>query len=186
MTHEPTTPFVVGIDPSLSNTAICCYWPATGEAKMVCRTAGKPTDDLGGRIERYETFVDQILHVITRVGSPVGVLIEHYSFNSKNTRAWQTGEWGYLLRYRLYERRPTPVEIPPGTLKQFATGRGNASKTQVVAALTKRYGVEYKTDDEYDAYGLARLAACLAGLEEPETQWQAAVVAKLRERRPAP
>jgi crossover junction endodeoxyribonuclease RuvC len=90
-------------------------------------------------------------------------------------------EFGGLLRWRLTKLCSDVREVPPSTLKQFATGKGNANKTLMVASLTKRYGVEFSSDDEYDAYGLARLGACLLGWEKPANDGQKKAVAKMKE-----
>lgn len=71
------------------------------------------------------------------------------------------------------------LEVPPTSLKKWATGKGNAKKVQVVTALVKRYGCEYATDDEYDAFALARMAAQVIGWDEPVTINQKAVIEKL-------
>lgn len=50
------------------------------------------------------------------------------------------------------------VEFMPchtGTLKKFATGRGNASKAEMVAVCKSRFGVEPLDDNEADAVCLA-------------------------------
>lgn len=56
--------------------------------------------------------------------------------------------------------------LSPSTLKKFATGSGNADKTQMAIAALKRLGREYRTDDECDADWL-RIAGGFA-YGEPE------------------
>lgn len=55
--------------------------------------------------------------------------------------------------------------VPVGTIKKFATGKGNASKQQMVdAAYNAGYAV--RVDDEADAIHLLRYALSLGGGDE--------------------
>ena len=38
--------------------------------------------------------------------------------------------------------------------------------------MTSRYGVQLGTDDEYDAYALARMALQIAEYDQPQNQYQ--------------
>lgn len=54
----------------------------------------------------------------------------------------------------LCEERGIPYEgVPVGTIKKHATGKGNASKGEMVAAMKAR-GYDPKTEDEADALAL--------------------------------
>ena len=48
--------------------------------------------------------------------------------------------------------------VPPSTLKKFVTGSGVAPKNKMMLGVYKKWGVEFETDDEADAYALARAA----------------------------
>jgi Holliday junction resolvasome RuvABC endonuclease subunit len=52
----------------------------------------------------------------------------------------------------------TPLQIPPMTLKKYATGKGTAKKQEMLLQMYKRWGVEFNDDNAADAYALARLA----------------------------
>jgi Holliday junction resolvasome RuvABC endonuclease subunit len=58
------------------------------------------------------------------------------------------------------EEHGVPYEaFPVGTIKKHATGKGNASKSQMVEAAQKRWpGVELSGDDEADALWIGDLA----------------------------
>jgi len=53
----------------------------------------------------------------------------------------------------------TPLQIPPMTLKKYASGKGTAKKQEMLLQIYKRWGVEFNDDNAADAYALARLAS---------------------------
>ena len=53
----------------------------------------------------------------------------------------------------------TPLQIPPMTLKKFASGKGTSKKQEMLLQIYKRYGVEFNDDNAADAYALARVAS---------------------------
>jgi Holliday junction resolvasome RuvABC endonuclease subunit len=56
----------------------------------------------------------------------------------------------------------TPLQVPPMTLKKYATGKGTAKKQEMLMQMYKRWGVEFNDDNAADSYALARLAAGIA------------------------
>lgn len=168
--------YIAGIDPSLSGTAVCVK--NFDPTPQVYRFTSEPSGPrVSQRIARYVILAKQVLGVV-----PVGslVFIEGYSFGSKGGQAVDRAEYGGILRNQLDEAACQMIEVPPTSLKKWATGHGAGDKTPMIAALTKRYGVEFRTNDEYDAYALARLGEQYAGLEKPLNQIQADVIAKLK------
>lgn len=64
----------------------------------------------------------------------------------------------------------------PSLLKMYATGKGNANKTQVVAELVKRAGVHPDDDNQADAWWLRAMGEDLAGrppIDLPQTHRRA-------------
>lgn len=60
----------------------------------------------------------------------------------------------------------TPLQIPPMTLKKYASGKGNAKKQEMLLQIYKNWGVEFNDDNAADAYALARLGRDLiSGVE---------------------
>jgi hypothetical protein len=53
----------------------------------------------------------------------------------------------------------TPLQIPPMTLKKYATGKGTSKKQEMLLQIYKRWGVEFNDDNAADAYSLGRLAS---------------------------
>lgn len=62
------------------------------------------------------------------------------------------------------EARGIPYQgIPVGTVKKFATGKGNADKTAMVAAAHEKWPGWHGTHDEADARWIAETAAAECG-----------------------
>jgi len=159
-------PSILAIDPSLTGLA-CCHLDDDWATTPVF--SSKPAKVLWDRIRRYEGLIRSVTGFA--VDFPAEwIFLEGYSFGSRGAATVTLGEFGGLLRWRLSAWRV--VEVAPATLKQFATGKGNANKTQVVAAVTKRYGVTFDSDNEYDAYALARLGQMALGMAEPTNDGQ--------------
>lgn len=167
---------VMGIDPSLTGTAVCLMTPP--EHFVMHRFTSKPAMGVHDRMERFTSLVDGVLSTIDAI-VPKLVVIEGYSFASQGAMQLDRIEYGGILRYELDARGYNIVEVPPTSLKKFCCGKGNGDKTGVISALTKRYGVEFHTNDEYDAMGLALLGMCLTGLSEPHTKAQADVIKRI-------
>jgi crossover junction endodeoxyribonuclease RuvC len=165
----------VGIDPSLSGTAVACYG---GEVRRFGSSPCGP--GIRERMQRYEDLVDDVLHWLP--DNCRCICIEGYSFASKHGGE-KLAEYGGLLRSGLCIAWPNAFlfEVAPNQLKKFATGKGVGKKTEVIGAVAATYGVTFKTDDEYDAYVLSLIAAALAGEFECSNQAQRDVIAALRD-----
>jgi Holliday junction resolvasome RuvABC endonuclease subunit len=80
------------------------------------------------------------------------VLVEMLPPNMKG--AGITGMVQGVIRQMLIERGIPYGDIGPSSLKKYATGRGNASKTEMSLAAMKRAGVELAEDNLCDAWWL--------------------------------
>ena len=86
---------------------------------------------------------------------PDVVTIEGYSYGSSSNNLVQFGELGGLVRMLVLCTYELPMlVVPPGSLKRYATGSGNADKTQVVVAARERLGFARTDADEADALWL--------------------------------
>ena len=141
----------LGIDPSLTSTGIAVLtsgkietWRITsGKRRGACRLCWMDRE--------FKNLIDSVI-------KPDATCVEGYSYASSN-QAHQAGELGGLLRLRLWRSGRRHFIASPGTLKKFATGKGNSSKPGVAVALFKRWGVERDQDDEVDAAVMAIMAA---------------------------
>lgn len=167
---QPTKPkgksMIVGIDPSLSNTYVFA-----GDGRITSHRgfSSKPAGSMvGPRMRRYEDQVAQVVGWLEALDSVDAIYLEGYSHNSKfQTHA--LGEYGGILRWNLLDCCDRIYEVAPSKLKLFATGKGNASKDQVVAHLASTYKVCFDCNDAYDAWGLLHLGLCCEGLIAPRS-----------------
>ncbi len=171
---------VIGIDPSLTRTAVCCLFE-DGTHEMVTMESNPPNEkSISSRMRRFADHAENIGEAI-RIGAEL-VLLEGYSYASKGSSVITLGEFGGVLRNQLARNGTLgrTREVAPSTLKQFAIGKGVGKKNLIGAHITHRYGVLLEGDDEYDAYALAKLAACVVGWDEPANEGQRKAVATIR------
>lgn len=166
---------VIGIDPSLTST---------GVASPLGWTEAIKTKKLRG-LPRLRSILDE-LRTYT-LGATL-VVIEGPSYGHAGFRQHEELVALRWMIYDLLDRADTPcVLVPPSSLKLWATGKGNASKEDVAAAMDRRHNGEFlakKRFDEADALALAEMGAgwlnnwCLsperqramAGVEWPELE----------------
>lgn len=153
---------VVGIDPSLSATGLAA---ADGTLTTVGGDAR-----LGDR--RLALLADA---VATAVADAHLVVLEDLPTHAKS--AGLTGRAQGVVRLALINAGVPYVAVVPAALKRYATGRGNAMKTDMRMELFKRTGLDLRDDNQCDAWWLR--AAGLQHLGQPAVQLPAAQVAVL-------
>ena len=97
------------------------------------------------------------------------VVIEGYSFGSRNSQSHSIGELGGCVRMRLWEMEIPFVIVPPTSRAKFATGKGNASKIDVISAISVKTGIEWSgsgADDRCDAWVLEQMVKAKMGTSE--------------------
>lgn len=150
---------LMGVDLSLTSTGISI----AGETFAINpRTKG---------IERLVEVSTRIVELATTY-NPNAIILEGYSFGSKFTRAHAIGELGGCVKVALYQAGFHIVEVPPTCRAKFATGRGNASKIDVLLAIRRLSGIEFlgsSGDDECDAWVLEQMG--MAVLDESPYNW---------------
>jgi Holliday junction resolvasome RuvABC endonuclease subunit len=68
-----------------------------------------------------------------------------------------------VVRTAIYEWGTPALFVPPGSLKSYAAGKGNASKTDIGHELIKRFDVDIRDDNEADAFVLRAIGLDLLG-----------------------
>jgi len=149
----------IGLDLSLSSTGISC-----GDLLDTISSVQKG-------VERLQEVRDKIIALVSEIDNPI-ILVEGYSFGSRNSQAHSIGELGGVVRLSLYERSVPFVEIPPTVRAKFATGKGNAGKNEVMSSISARTGIVFSgkgSDDKCDAWILEEIGR--TKYSSPRTQW---------------
>lgn len=160
---------ILGIDPSLTNTAIVRGDEHGYEVASFGST--NQGDHVAGRIGRYDLLISDVMEWLGE-RRPQAIYLEAYSYGSNDARAKFSAEYGGILRWHLVELTDRILEVAPMTLKKFCTGAGKGGKDLVIAHLARRYDVVLASNDEFDAFGLFRLGLVAEGLAEPDNQAQ--------------
>ncbi len=152
---------IIGIDLSLTATGIArTDGSRQGAECFTERSKGKATDPLSVRSER----LTDLYHAITSCVPDNGVIaIETPAHNQTSGHHHdRSGLWwlvvsGLVPYHKIYEVSTTQV-------KKYATGKGNASKAEVMIAAVKRYPeFDITNDNEADAVILAAFLARAVG-----------------------
>jgi Holliday junction resolvasome RuvABC endonuclease subunit len=94
------------------------------------------------------------------------VIVESYSFASRNSQAHSIGELGGAVRMRLWECGIPYIDIPPTCRAKFATGKGNASKNEVISSISAKTNIVWSgpgADDRCDAWILEQMGLAYIG-----------------------
>lgn len=154
---------IVGIDASLTGTGVAVVNCSLRTETIQSKKAGP---------ERLIELRERIKQIVAGANL---VVIEGYAF-AKGNSAHQLGELGGVLRVMFHEMGLRVLEVAPGQVKKFATGKGVADKRDMSIAVLKRWGVDFTTDDETDAFVLAMIGrAYISGIEDL-TVFQAEVI----------
>ncbi len=153
-TGNPTgegQPRVIGVDLSLASTGVAGPgWTARIQPPRTVRNAHER--------DRRRWIRDQVLDY-TR-GADL-VVMEGLALSSRTGQALtRAGLWCQIDD--AIDHRGTPIAVVPPTVRaKYATGKGNAGKDAVLAAVIKRYPtIDVDGNDEADA-----LALCAMGLD---------------------
>lgn len=156
---------VVGLDLSLTCTGVARITNREyeGTTVQVTRVTSKPTRDpsLADRSRRLRRLAAD---VVTLAAGADLVLVEGPSYASNTGSAHDRAGLWWLIVGRLTGAGLNVVEVPPSSLKTYATGKGNAGKDDVLSAVVRRYpSVTFNGNDEADALVLAAMGARFAG-----------------------
>ena len=165
---------IIGIDPSLTCTAIC-YTRDDGASIVPVRVAAMG-QSIESRFIRYNSIIERVRSVVQLCGRESIVFLEGYAFASK-TAGVVLAEFGGLLRKMLLsEIQPGNLhEIPPTSLKIFTANHGGAKKPVMGEAANRRWGVTLSGEDEVDAYCLWRFGRAFMRLDEMDAVQMKAV-----------
>ena len=138
---------IVGLDLSLSSTGVAT---PKGTFSLV------PKKIVGE--ERLWWLRENIANSIWDLERKADVVVlEGYSYSSKFHRGEAIAELGGVVKMWLHDNRMPFVVVPPAVLKVYATGKGNATKDEVLVQGVKRSGIEFGSSDAADAWWLRAL-----------------------------
>ena len=131
-------------------------------------------------VARLKDIRDQLSWILNE-SNTVGVVVEGYAFSARNSQSHKIGELGGVVRLLLHEMEIPFVDVPPTNRAKFATGRGNAAKTEVISAVSARTGLIWSgksADDECDAWLLEEMG--LQSLGVGKYSWPEANMSSLK------
>ena len=143
---------IIGLDLSLTCTGVCILRPDGTR-----RLEAWKTKKLRGH-ERMAYILDALEAMVFDVRHSHGIgriIIEGPSYGSQGQGHFDIGGLTWLVKHRLWTLDLDYTDVPPSTLKKFATGRGNAKKSEMLATAIRKYGYEGHDDNEADALLLA-------------------------------
>lgn len=136
---------ICSFDLSLTSTGVC----NDGALSLL-----EPPKTFSRGIDRLRWIRAQVLH---RVAGADLCVLESYAFG-RIQQAHHLGELGGVVRVALADADIRFVDIAPSSLKMFATGKGNASKDEVLASVIRRYAYAGHSKDEADSLVLWHMA----------------------------
>lgn len=167
---------VFGIDLSLTSTGVASF---DGETWDVATIRTKPGD---GSPADFLTRVEHIASSLINWCDPRGgdlICIEGPALHAKSSQLDRIfGAW-WLVYAALTAHHDQVWVIPPTVVKQVATGRGNASKDQVLLAATQRLTAPITGNDTADAAWLTVTATHIQGNGIPLPQTHLTGLTKL-------
>lgn len=125
-----TPPRVIGLDLSLTATGL-----SDGESTRLIKSKGKAGDGLPQRQARLRKLRAE---VITHCEGAALVVIEGPAYASQSGHAHDRGGLWWLVVMALGHRGIPVAEVPPATLKKYATGKGSGPKGAMLEAATRR------------------------------------------------
>lgn len=149
----------IGIDPSTKTGLVILNEDGTvlAEKEITSKVKEDP--------KRFMDLADRIINEISDYCGDEGkvIAIEGFSFGSRGKGVSTQYGIGWIIRTELLCQQMKYIEIPPTSLKKFATGKGNASKDALVLPIYKKWNYEHSSDNVRDAYVLAQMARGLHG-----------------------
>ncbi|WP_434315866.1 hypothetical protein [Leifsonia sp. P73] len=159
---SPTNQAVVGLDLSLTGTGVALLGGEHPRTQTI-RSKGKADDGLLTRARRLHKLADEVIG-----WAALGdiVIIEQPAYGQTGgSHHDRSGLWWITMHaLTVLDAGVRFAEVTPQGVKMYATGRGNASKSEVLAQVIKRYPqADVANDNEADALVLAAIGARLAG-----------------------
>ena len=137
---------ILGIDQSLTNFAYVILNNRDVSEFGVFKSKKKG-------VERLNEIRTVFLSLIYK-HKPDLIRIEGYAYG-RIFRAHDMGELAGMLKLTAYTKNIKLESVAPTKLKKATTGKGNASKEQMIEHVKKNWGFETKNDNIADAFAIA-------------------------------
>jgi len=149
----------IGIDQSLTGFAVC-FIDVSDPSAYYAQVYKSPYFGVQRLVDIQSWLVTSIntytVDVKNTVVAMEGTVLASHS-------ALLLGELSGLVKVTLFQNYGiVPLQVPPMTLKKYATGKGNSKKQEMLMQIYKRWGAEFSDDNAADAYALSRVAAKMA------------------------
>jgi hypothetical protein len=171
---SPQVVSVVGIDLSLTATGIA----GKGWSETVGLSANG--SDVMSRLLRLENIAELVSGLCSEACLAV---IEAPSYGSRFGQPHERAGLFWIVVALVKRRGVRVIEVPPTTLKLYATANGTSNKKAVVQAIRgryKRFG-DPANDNECDALGLCAIGYHLLGMPlVPVPDYNAKALAKIK------
>ncbi|GEL48081.1 hypothetical protein CHO01_31970 [Cellulomonas hominis] len=156
------TPFVVGLDLSLTSTGVALIAHDLSVRTVLEKSKGTRADTITARRARLRDLADRVLARCT--GATLAAIeAPAYSQAAGAGSHDRSGLW-WLVVDGLVSAGVPVIQISPSSRPTYATGKGNSGKDAVIIAVTRRYwGVEIADNNEADALVLGAMGARLLG-----------------------
>lgn len=128
--------FSVGLDVSLTGTGLAALDICTGDLFTAVHASPTPADDaLSAHVNRHRDLADGIVNQVL-AADPAIVVVEdlQFSVKEKDSSLTRRGFLWWAVVEGLCRGGAPVVRVAPQLIKQLATGKGNASKSEVAAA----------------------------------------------------
>lgn len=153
----------IGIDLSLTGTGLAAVEQGGCWVHRVGATGLTAITDLSERVNQLAILGNRIASAVLDANDVDLVLIETPALSRSRGGVYERGYVWYHVVRLLAVQGVRVAGVDPGQLKLYATGRGNASKGEVVDAVARRWP-QFPTrgdDNLADAAVLAAMAADL-------------------------
>lgn len=147
---------VLGIDLSLNDTGL-------SNGQRVWRSKSSTAEKSLPPIKRVRIVAARVFAEVV-IEEPVLVVIEGLAYASRTGMAAERAAAWFALMDRVDMFRVPYMVVSPTARAKYATGKGNAGKDEVLAAIVRRFPhVETTNNNEADALCLAAMGYDLIG-----------------------
>ena len=117
----------------------------------------------GMRYLRFTAALDSVTKMAAEEGKPIGaVYYEAVRYHKSVQAAHSYGGYTAHLMAWCEQNKIAYSILPVGSIKKFATGKGNANKEAMIVAANERWNTKITDDNEADARWIAELAASMS------------------------